>query len=287
MLPVVAMVQGTGVLVAVLAGATTFASCAPGVRRPDPPTVLLRAHAHNDYNHTRPLLDALANGFRSVEADIYLVNGALLVAHDRADCRADRTLKALYLDPLSERVLANGGRVYPNGPPFFLLIDIKENGERVYPDLEKLLKRYPGMISTFGAQGRQSAVTVVLSGSRPRRYLTAQSTRWAALDGQDTDLEAGASPDQTPLVSMKWPFSWQGKGPMPGLERAKLRALADRANRQGCLLRLWGAPDNEAAWKELLDAKVGLINTDRLEDLRAFLLEHDPRTRPPGHSISK
>ena len=33
-----------------------------------------QAHAHNDYYHTRPLLDALSHGFCSVEADVFLVD---------------------------------------------------------------------------------------------------------------------------------------------------------------------------------------------------------------------
>src|SRR5215475_1398103 len=65
---------------------------------------LRHAHAHNDYEHKRPLLDALDHGFCSIEADIYLVDGQLLVAHDRRDVRPERTLQALYLDPLRERV---------------------------------------------------------------------------------------------------------------------------------------------------------------------------------------
>ncbi len=52
---------------------------------------LPQAHAHNDYEHERPLLDALSHGFCSVEADIYLVDGALLVAHDREDRPATLT----------------------------------------------------------------------------------------------------------------------------------------------------------------------------------------------------
>src|SRR5882762_4628435 len=72
------------------------------------PTPLIHAHAHNDYEHTRPLLDALDHGFCSVEADIYLVDGKLLVAHDRSKVKAERTLQSLYLDPLRERVRKNG-----------------------------------------------------------------------------------------------------------------------------------------------------------------------------------
>src|SRR6266550_2676687 len=71
---------------------------------PKPPTPLAHAHAHNDYEHARPLMDALDRGFCSVEADVWLVNGQLLVAHDLKDARPDRTLQALYLDPLRARV---------------------------------------------------------------------------------------------------------------------------------------------------------------------------------------
>jgi hypothetical protein len=59
-----------------------------------------RIHAHNDYLHPRPLLDALDAGARSVEADIYLVNGALLVAHKPQQVNPQRSLQSLYLDRL-------------------------------------------------------------------------------------------------------------------------------------------------------------------------------------------
>ena len=60
---------------------------------------LTRAHAHNDYEHARPLAEALERGFCSVEADVWLVAGKLLVAHDLKDAKPQRTLESLYLDP--------------------------------------------------------------------------------------------------------------------------------------------------------------------------------------------
>ena len=42
----------------------------------EPVTPLRQAHAHNDYEHPRPLLDALDHGFCSVEADVFLTDGA-------------------------------------------------------------------------------------------------------------------------------------------------------------------------------------------------------------------
>ena len=75
---------------------------------------LPNAHAHNDYEHKRPLFDALAHGFGSVEADVFLVRGQMLVGHTAIDLRPERTLEKLYLEPLRQRIKANGGRVYKN-----------------------------------------------------------------------------------------------------------------------------------------------------------------------------
>jgi hypothetical protein len=61
---------------------------------------LAAAHAHNDYEHDRPLFDALEHGFTSVEADVWLVDGELRVAHDLEDAKPGVTLESLYLDPL-------------------------------------------------------------------------------------------------------------------------------------------------------------------------------------------
>ena len=99
--------------------AFTVAAAEPKLPKPLP-----QAHAHNDYEHARPLHDALGHGFCSVEADVWLVNGQLLVAHDLKDARPERTLQALYLDPLRARVARNNGKVFRGGPPCTLLVDV-------------------------------------------------------------------------------------------------------------------------------------------------------------------
>src|SRR4051812_48114397 len=73
---------------------------------------LIHAHAHNDYEHPRPLLDALDCGFCSVEADVFLVGDKLFVGHSWYELRPERTLVSLYLDPLKKRIAENGGRVF-------------------------------------------------------------------------------------------------------------------------------------------------------------------------------
>jgi hypothetical protein len=73
------------------------------------------------------LLDALAHGFCGVETDVFLVDGKLFVGHSRSELKPERTPQELYLDTLRGRVDENGGRVYRDGPPLTLLIDIKSD----------------------------------------------------------------------------------------------------------------------------------------------------------------
>ena len=233
---------------------------------------LWRAHAHNDYLHARPLADALAHGFRSVEADIWLTNGALLVAHDFRDTSPEKTLAALYLDPLRAFVRTNAAK--GGGQPLTLLIDVKSDAEKTYAVLREVLRGYADILTRFESNAiHTNAVMVIISGARAEATMRAEPVRFAALDGREPDLGKNPSPALVPLVSDNWTkhFQWRGAGPMPEDERSKLRALVRRAHEQGRRLRLWAAPDHPAGWKELSEAGVDLLNTDRLADLENFL----------------
>lgn len=238
------------------------------------PVPLVQAHAHNDYEHARPLLDALDHGFCSIEADVYLVDGQLLVAHDRDKVKPDRTLQALYLNPLRERVKTNGGRVFAGGPEVTLLVDLKTPWRDSYPALRALLKDYASMLTRFDNTSIQTnAVRVVITGSHSNTMFSGESARYAALDGEIIDLNSDAPASLIPLISGKWSqeFKWRGKGPMPEAEKLKLQGFVAKAHQQGRKLRFWGAPDNAGFWRALQANGVDLINTDNLAGLQQFL----------------
>lgn len=247
------------------------------------PVPLPRAHAHNDYEHQRPLLDALDHGFCSVEADIYLVEGQLLVAHDRDKVSPTRTLQNLYLDPLRERVKRNGGRVFRNGPVVTLLIDIKTNGETTYAALREVLKHYSDVLCTFSSGAMETkAILAIISGNRPRQMMEAESIRYAAYDGRLADLEGQGPKEFIPLISDNWgpAFKWRGVGPFSEDEKQKLKALVTKVHAQGRKVRFWATPDREAVWRELLDSGVDFINTDDLSGLQTFLLHQKTNASP-------
>ncbi|CAL9646531.1 hypothetical protein SUDANB105_06497 [Streptomyces sp. enrichment culture] len=247
---------------------------------------LWRAHAHNDYEHPRPLLDALDHRFGSVEADIYLVGDQLLVAHDPQDLDPARTLESLYLDPLAARVRAHKGSVYRGyRGSLQLLVDLKTEGSSTYAELDRHLRRYRHLFTTY-AHGRvlPGPVTAVISGDRAARApMEAQTVRRAFYDGRLTDLGGPAPASFAPLISDNWTrqFTWRGAGAFPGAERDKLHGIVRAAHARGQRVRFWATPDQpgperDAVWTELLTAGVDHLNTDDLAGLEAFLDAHRP-----------
>ncbi|MET4921608.1 phosphatidylinositol-specific phospholipase C/glycerophosphodiester phosphodiesterase family protein [Streptomyces sp. PSRA5] len=270
---------------AALAGAVAVPSYAQATERGGGPEPLRRAHAHNDYLHERPLHDALSHRFTSVEADVFLVGGELLVAHEPETLDPTRTLRSLYLDPLRDRVRANGGAVYRgHHRPVQLLVDIKADGAAAYLELHRQLRAYRSMLSTYSHGAvRYGAVTPVISGDRAARVpIEAQRVRHAFYDGRLDDLGSAAPASFVPLISSNWTtrFTWLGVGAFPAAERAELHRIVRTAHRRGQRVRFWATPDlagpaRDAVWSELLDAGVDHVNTDDLAGLESFLAKND------------
>lgn len=273
--------------VATLAAAVAvpaLAGTARAAARPSRPRPLRRTHAHNDYEHTHPLFDALAHGFTSVEADIFLVDGRLLVGHDPSELDPSRTLESLYLDPLRRLIRANHGSVYRGyHHPLQLLIDIKTEGAATYLELDRHLVPYRHLFSSYAhGRVRTSAITAVISGDRGARTpMEAQQVRYAFYDGRLDDLGTAATASFIPLIGEAWTdhFTWTGAGPFPAAERAELRDLVARSHAGRRRLRFWATPDvagpeRDALWRELYAAGIDWFNTDDLAGLETFLRAH-------------
>ena len=113
------------------------------------PPALEHAHAHNDYQHERPLFDALDAGFISVEADIFLRNDTLFVTHDSSDIVKGNTLESLYLLPLKKYLKKQNGHLYSSGVPLTLLIDFKSDANETYKTLSRILKSYSKILTAY------------------------------------------------------------------------------------------------------------------------------------------
>ncbi len=226
-------------------------------------------HAHNDYYHKKPLIEALELGFDSVEADVFLSKDDLLIGHFSVELRPERSLKKLYLEPLAKMHEAKTLK------PMWLLVDIKSaDGVAAAKLLSKQLEEFPGLFCRWDKDVPDKApVKVILSGNMPIAWVKEQSSRQMCLDGREPDLGIAGKTGVTPWVSEPWTkhFTFKGKGEMPADQKEKLKAMASKAKAAGQQLRLWGAPDTPDTWKAQRDAGVQRIGTDKLADLKKYM----------------
>lgn len=276
-----------------MAGCAPPDVCGAGGNRPPTPTApsphngfLARAHAHNDYEHDRPLEDALGAGFASVEADVWYRGGDVVVSHDAIGDRG--TLQALYLDPLAER-LATAGSVHGDGATFTLWLDLKDGTPELRTLLVAQLSALPFLrrfsdddavsdsVTDGGADG--GAVTVIITGdaaSKAALLDEVDTPRPFVVDSNDLPLpddDVTAGVGAFALSFSSWLGSWDGSGDAPASLRTRGACIVARAHGgdRRRPVRFFGGPDTEAAWDLVLDVGADYVNADDLAGLATFL----------------
>ena len=153
----------------------------------------IACHSHNDYWRERPLFTALHYGCSSIEADVWLGdNDTLLVGHVPHALSLERTLAALYLEPLVQVLdeanpeaieidrykyhhLAknhglNGVFETDASQDLVFMIDFKSDGHELWPliyDSLDILRRKNYLTHWNGTSVVRGPVTIVVSGNAP------------------------------------------------------------------------------------------------------------------------
>ena len=117
-------------------------------------------HSHNDYASSLPFYGAYSNEAGVIEADVFLVNNELFVAHTSKEITQYNTFKSLYLEPLSAKLKNLEGKAYPSNKPLILMIDIKSDAALTLKLIAQQLQAFPEISSNKN-------VKVVISGNRP------------------------------------------------------------------------------------------------------------------------
>lgn len=230
-------------------------------------------HSHNDYYQNRPLLDALDNGMVSIEVDIFLRDGRLLVGHDEKELDDSRTLSNLYLDPLYEQIKLLKGEFLP----IILMIDIKDKGKETYKELKEVLKPFHKIL-TRCKRGKISKrpVLLIISGERPISLLRMEKKRYVFVDGRISDLENEELSNLFPLISDDWNkyFTWNGQGKISSEEYKKLKEIILKCRKQNKLLRFWGIPHEMSKsvkyWDLFQKVGVDLIGCDNPFSMKEY-----------------
>lgn len=232
------------------------------------------AHSHNDYLQDQPFHEAYSNHFGSMEIDVFLVDGKLLVAHTPREITQERTIETLYIKPLLEQIKLHQGNVYPDGGKLQFLIDLKTGGETLHA-LEQLLMP---VRHHFDIEKNPHAVRLVISGSGPSPEQFAEYDKIFWFDGR-TNLTYDA--EQLKRVAFySAPFRsfsrWKGNDTLPEDDARKIKEYADSIHTLGKKVRLWGCPDTETCWQTFIQLGIDYLNTDNPSGLARFLNEYQP-----------
>jgi len=244
---------------------------------------LANGFAHNDYRHKRPLFDAENNGYTHIEADVFLHDNRLVIAHINPYFKKNRTLENLYLLPLFEQVQANNGSVYEgHREPVTLMIDIKTNAKKTYEALQNVLEKYRPMLSSYDdGVVTTRAVTIILSGHKPYDDVKAAKNRLVFIDEDLRKVARDTVANVARMASCKYSklLKWRGIGNISVGERQRLMNYVHMAHKNGDKVRLWASPENKIVWNEILSCGVDLINTDKLTTLKDFLVERSAESK--------
>jgi len=224
------------------------------------------AHSHNDYEQTNPFYEAWENGFGSIEADIFLFDNKLLVAHTKKELNNNRTLQSLYLEPLKAVIEKNKGFPYADrNKELQLLIDVKTDSIKTLDKLIEILKNYPSIIKC-------NKIKIAISGNRPSPEKFTSYPSYIYFDGVLSKNYSVKALSKINMLSddFKYYSSWNGKDSIPKKDEQILITAIAKAHQLKKKVRFWNAPDNENSWQVFMRLQVNFINTDHIKELARF-----------------
>jgi alkaline phosphatase len=219
--------------------------------------------AHNDYEREVPFYTAYNLQVGYIEADVFLEQGDLMVAHARNEIAPDRTLKKLYLEPLRDAVRKNNGRIYTNPEDrLTFMIDLKTEGVSTLNALVQQLESYPDLTGC-------RTLRFMISGSVPAPEQWKNYPPYIYFDGRPGIQYTSAQWKRISMISTGFTgqIKWDGKSPLSPDQRVKIDSLKAAAHQHRKPFRFWATPDFEAAWEELMSSNMDVIVTDDVESL--------------------
>jgi alkaline phosphatase len=227
-------------------------------------------HSHNDYKQDIPFFKAYYASSGSIEADVYLLNGTLYVAHERKEITASRTLNELYLKPLAALFRKNNGMAYPDpSKTLQLVIDIKEDYIHVIPQLIKDLALYQDV---FNTTANKNSVKIVLSGNMPEPAMFKNYPAYIYYDGRPYNTYSIDQLEHIAMISDNLAdyTQWNGTESLTAPDSVKLQKLVNSAHAQHKPFRFWATHDSPNTWIQLEKLGVDWINTDHPELVHDF-----------------
>ena len=235
-----------------------------------------QGHAHNDYEHEKPLFSALSYGFTSIEVDIHAYGGVLKVSHDFENCENKPNLEELYIKPLDSIVQRNNGCVYDiDSSQLTLMIDLKSKPEQSLNRLNKLLKNYDHLFQKYeNGKTKWGPIIILISGEPPMSTWQSINSPYLYLDGRASKIYPPNVRKMIRRISGNIFTVCSNSALLEGhpVEIEKLSILVSDLYNQGAKeVRFWSTTDRPEVWQSLLNAGVNIISVDDLQGFSNFI----------------
>lgn len=231
----------------------------------------VKIHSHNDYLQQKKFTLAYENRVYEIEADVFEVDGELIVAHSKNEIHRANTLQKVYLDPIDSLFKLHKGKVSADkNYTFTLMIDFKTPWDKTYEVLRKQIDKYGNI---FNRKKNKAAVQIVISGNRPAETNYHTYPDWIYFDGLPNVNYHNDDLKKVTMISdnFRTHSKWNGTGEMTKADQLNLKKIIDDAHKLNKPVRFWGAPDTPDAWRLLRALGAEIINTDKIVQCKTFL----------------
>lgn len=145
-----------------------------------------------------------------------------------------------------------------------LLVDFKGDADQSASLLQVALTPLRPFLSKVDRHGvfHQGRLTVLISGNRPcaGSLQSSNGERFLFLDGRVRDVRTNADTHLVPMVSLPWRQVKLAKA--LGRGERYMKQLSEQAHAQGKLVRVWGAPNRECSWRQMVRGNIDLLSID-------------------------
>lgn len=227
-------------------------------------------HSHNDYTREVPFYEAYSQKVSSIEADVFLKGGRLLVGHEIEDLSPEMSFERMYLQPIVSLFKINGGRAWKGSDDILqLMVEIKSETAPAMKALVSMLRKYP---EVFNPAVNPNACRVTITGNVPQ---PAEFHRYPEYISFDGIIDAEYTPEQLRRVALfstnfRAYSSWNGKGAILPDEYEVLMDAVDYAHECGKPIRFWNAPEGTTVYYTFLNMGIDYMNTDSPAVCAAF-----------------
>ncbi|MFB9110087.1 alkaline phosphatase [Flavobacterium gyeonganense] len=223
-------------------------------------------HSHNDYAGSLPFYEAYSNEAGVIEADVFLVNNELFVAHTSKEIKLQNTLKSLYLEPLFSKIKDLEGKMYPENKSLILMIDIKSDADATLKAIVQQLNTFPAILSNKN-------IKIVISGNRPLSSNWITYPQFIYFDGRLNENYNAEELSRIEMIStdLKEITLWNGKGVLTQADLHKMQLAIKKVHDLNKKIRFWGTQDNVNTWMTMMNLKVDFIGTDDVAKLAEFI----------------